>query len=137
MAGSCVPLLCVATALLALALVHLLGDSGVLGAFLAALALSVTLPDELREPRAGRGRNARTGRRWRYRGHCREASAAEDAPRCQRLRAGGGLPDELLTAAGTASSRCGSPDCSGTRNYRCRAVRSGSLDLGTESVGCH
>lgn len=48
--GSYVPLLGVATALVALALVHLLGGSGVLGAFLAALALSLTLPDELRGP---------------------------------------------------------------------------------------
>jgi sodium/hydrogen antiporter len=48
--GSYVPLLGVATALLTLALVHLLGGSGVLGAFLAALAVSLTLPDTLREP---------------------------------------------------------------------------------------
>lgn len=52
-AGSYVPLLGVATALLALALVHLLGGSGVLAAFLAALALSLTLPDALREPVGG------------------------------------------------------------------------------------
>ena len=44
------PLLGVATSLLTLALVHLFGGSGVLGAFLAALALSLTLPDELRSP---------------------------------------------------------------------------------------
>ena len=49
-AGSYVPLLGVATSLLTLALVHLFGGSGVLGAFLAALALSLTLPDELRSP---------------------------------------------------------------------------------------
>jgi sodium/hydrogen antiporter len=49
-AGSYVPLLGVATALLALGLVHLLGGSGVLAAFLAALAVSLTLPDALREP---------------------------------------------------------------------------------------
>ncbi|MBW0092679.1 cation:proton antiporter [Pseudonocardia sp. KRD-184] len=48
--SSYVPLLGVATALAALGLVHLLGGSGVLGAFLAALALSLTLPDVLRGP---------------------------------------------------------------------------------------
>lgn len=48
--SSYVPLLGVATALAALALVHLLGGSGVLGAFLASLALSLTLSDELRGP---------------------------------------------------------------------------------------
>jgi NhaP-type Na+/H+ or K+/H+ antiporter len=50
MSGSFAPLLGVATALLALAPVHLLGGSGVLGAFLAALALSLTVDPELREP---------------------------------------------------------------------------------------
>jgi sodium/hydrogen antiporter len=50
MAGSYVPLLGVATALLTLAVVHLLGGSGVLGAFLASVVLSLTLPDELRKP---------------------------------------------------------------------------------------
>ncbi|WP_300015078.1 cation:proton antiporter [Pseudonocardia sp.] len=50
MSGSYVPLLGVAGALLTLGLVHLLGGSGVLGAFLAALAMSLTLPDELRTP---------------------------------------------------------------------------------------
>jgi len=49
-AGSYVPLLGVTTALLTLAVVHLLGGSGVLGAFLAALAISLTLPEALREP---------------------------------------------------------------------------------------
>lgn len=48
-AGSYVPLLGVTTALFALAAVHLLGGSGVLGAFLAALTLSLTLPDALRD----------------------------------------------------------------------------------------
>lgn len=50
MSGSFAPLLGVATALLALALVHLLGGSGVLGAFLAALVLSLTVDPELRDP---------------------------------------------------------------------------------------
>jgi sodium/hydrogen antiporter len=49
-AGSYVPLLGVATSVLALACVHLLGGSGVLGAFLAALTLALVLPDRLREP---------------------------------------------------------------------------------------
>jgi NhaP-type Na+/H+ or K+/H+ antiporter len=49
-AGSYVPLLGIATALTALALVHLLGGSGILGAFLATLALSLTMPQDLREP---------------------------------------------------------------------------------------
>ncbi len=42
-------LLGVATSLLALAAVHLLGGSGVLAAFLACLVLSLTLPPDLRE----------------------------------------------------------------------------------------
>jgi len=50
MAGSYVPLLGIATSLLTLALVHLLGGSGVLGAFLAGLAASLTLPEGLRRP---------------------------------------------------------------------------------------
>jgi len=48
-AESYLPLIGVALALLTVALVHLLGGSGVLGAFLAAVALSLTLPEALRE----------------------------------------------------------------------------------------
>lgn len=48
-AGSYLPLLGIATSLVTLAVVHMLGGSGVLGAFLASLALSLALPDELRE----------------------------------------------------------------------------------------
>lgn len=43
-----IPLMGVAVALLTAALVHLLGGSGILGAFLASLAMSLTSPEELR-----------------------------------------------------------------------------------------